>query len=230
MKKSYSWQILLVIFAIYLILLAFFPGLNIIFDYIRFSLLLALGFLWLGTEHKNAILFCLGLAFSALYIRDITPYWYFWHFNAAPLFLGCLILGVAIHSIYKKRNYDKQVHFGTSSAGASSTDTYLNVNVSLNDIATHSTAADLQGVSVQVLLGSARIDLTQATFTNPVTYITIKNSFSSCSIRLPKEVTAISSVKPLLGEVNIQPHLGDTDKQVYITGTNSLGSLTVVYD
>lgn len=37
MKKSYSWQVLLLLFAIYLILVGFFPGLNIIFDYFRLT-------------------------------------------------------------------------------------------------------------------------------------------------------------------------------------------------
>ncbi|MGT2712144.1 hypothetical protein [Streptococcus oriscaviae] len=229
LKKSYSWQIFLIIFAIYLILLAFFPGLDIIFNYFRLSLLFALAFLWLGAEHRNAILFFIGLAFSAFYVREITPHWYF-DFNGAPLFLGLLVLGIAIHSINRKRRYKKLVDFDTmtDSTVISNDSNYLTVEANFSDKYEYSTAPALQSVSIKSFCANCRIDLSGATFENEVTYVTLNNSLSSCYIRLPRGYKVVNTLKSNFGEVTLPP-TEEGRGQIYLTGNNFMGSLSIQY-
>ena len=229
MKKSYSWQILLVLFAVYLILLAFFPSLNIIFDYFKLTLLIALGFLWLGTEHRNAILFFTGLAFSAVYIDEVLPYGRL-TFNIAPLFLGLLVLGLAVHSINRKRQYQKMVDFQTNQATVISNDAeYLTVDATFTEQYEYSNATALKSIIVKALLGRATIDLTGAQFDKPLTYITIRQTASTTILRVPKSVAVINGLKSGLGEVYLPPHNKQSTHQLYLTGSNILSKVSVQY-
>ncbi|WP_049618464.1 MULTISPECIES: LiaF domain-containing protein [unclassified Streptococcus] len=229
MKKSYTWQLLWIIFAVYLILLAFIPELNLIFDYFRFTLLIALGLLWLGAENRNAILFFLGLGFSALYIREITPEWYL-PFNGGPLFFGLLVLGIAIHSLNKNKKQNHLMQFQTDGAKPMTNDSsYLTVVSHFKENYEFSNTNDLQAVTIKSFCGSSKIDLSQAKFTNNVTYITIENTCSSCQIRLPKHVGVLNALKSNLSDVAIPTQTQSTSKQVYLTGSNLLSQLSMIY-
>ena len=229
MKKSYSWQILLILLAVYLILLAFFPSLNIIFDYFKLTLLIALGFLWLGTEHRNPILFFTGLAFSAVYIDEVLPYGRI-AFNIAPLFLGLLVLGLAVHSINRKRHYQKMVEFQANHSTVISNDAeYLNVDANFTEQYEYSNATALKSISVKAFLGRATIDLTGAQFDKPLTYVTIKQTASTTILRVPKSVSVINGLKSGLGEVYLPPHNQQSTHQLYLTGSNILSKVSIQY-
>lgn len=229
MKKSYSWQIILIILAFYLILLAFFPNLSIIFDYFRLTLVIALAFLWLGTEHKNAILFSIGLAFTALYINELVPYGYR-TFNIAPLFLGILVLGLAVHSINKKRNYHRMIEASVSTATIISNDAeFLNLEANFTNRNEYSNSNSLKAVNSKAFLGTIIIDLTGAQFEKELTYITIKQTLSTTIIRLPKSVSVINGLKSGLGEVFIPPQNNNSNCQVYLTGTNTLSKVSIQF-
>ncbi|MBF0776235.1 MULTISPECIES: hypothetical protein [unclassified Streptococcus] len=161
MKKNYSWQVLLLLFAIYLILIAFVPELSIIFDYFRLTLLLALGFLWLGVERKNTLLFFVGLSFSALYMRDIIPYSYAL-FNVGPLFFGILVLGIALHSINKKRQQQSFSQFDSTKTTLHSSDSnYLSIEANFTDKYEYSVAPALQAISIKAFCANVQLDSTQ---------------------------------------------------------------------
>ncbi|HFI0150109.1 TPA: LiaF domain-containing protein [Streptococcus suis] len=229
MKKSYSWQIILVILALYLILLAFFPNLSVIFDYFRLTLVISLAFLWLGTEHKNAILFFIGLAFSALYINELVPYGYH-TFNIAPLFLGILVLGLAIHSINKKRSYHKMIETAASATTIISNDAeFLHLEANFTNRYEYSNSNALKAVNSKAFFGTVVIDLTEAQFEKELTYITIKQTLSTTTIRLPKSVAVTNGLKSGLGEVFL-PTQGTTNNyQVYLTGTNTLSKVSIQF-
>ncbi|MBF0787928.1 MULTISPECIES: LiaF domain-containing protein [unclassified Streptococcus] len=230
MKKPYSWQVLLILFAIYLILVAFFPGLNLIFNYFRLTLLLALAFLWLGVERKNTILFFIGLSFSSLYMREIIPYSYT-TFNVGPLFFGILVLGIAIHSINKKRNQDKLLQFETASTATihSSATNYLNIEANFTDKYEYSTAPALQAISIKTFFANVQVDLSEAQFEKDMTHLIMKNTVSNCRIRIPKNVTIVNNLKSGLGELYLPPTPQATTHQLYLTGTNTLGTITIQY-
>lgn len=237
MKKSYSWQFFLIVLAAYLILLAFIPQLGQVFDYIRLSLLIALGLLWAGTEYKNAILFCLGLAFSAFYIRDITSYWYV-NFNGAALFFGLLVLGIAIHSIQKKRSKDSfTVHVDyeeenkktdTGPIFSSDKDHFI-VNNKFSDRREQATSQQLRSVSISSFAAHTVIDLGQADFEKENTYLTIQSNFSSTIIYLPRHVEVISHLSPSLSETSFPLKPNQTTKKLYLTGQLAISSLTIQY-
>lgn len=229
MKKSYSWQILLLVLAFYLILLAFFPGLSILFDYLNFTLLIALGFLWLGTEQRNAILFCIGLAFSALYLDQILPYGQF-DVDMAPLFLGLLILGLAIHSILKKRSYQKLVDFQANQPTVISNNAeFLHLNASFSEQYEYSNATALKAVTVEALFGKAVIDLSGAQFDKEVIYVSIKQTASTTILRLPRRIQVVNGLKSSFGQVQLPIQTGQTSQQIYLTGTNTFSTVAIHY-
>lgn len=229
MKKSYSWQIILVMLAFYLILLAFFPNLSIIFDYFRLTLLISLAFLWLGTEYKNAFLFFIGLAFSALYINELVPYGHP-TFNVAPLFLGILVLGIAIHSINKKRSYHKMVETVASTTTVISNDAeFLHLEANFTNRYEYSTSAALKAINSKAFFGTVVIDLTGAQFEKDLTYITIKQTLSTTTIRLPKSVAVTNGLRSGLGEVFLPPQDKTNTYQVYLTGTNTLSKVSIQF-
>ncbi|MGT2951257.1 hypothetical protein BU202_09080 [Streptococcus cuniculi] len=230
MKKSYSWQVLLLLFAIYLILVAFFPGLNIIFDYFRLTLLLALAFLWLGVERKNTILFFVGLSFSALYMRDIIPYSYT-TFHVGPLFFGILVLGIAIHSINKKRNQHKFLQFDTASTTTihSSDANYLSIEANFTDKYEYSVAPALQTISIKAFCANVQLDISEAQFETEMTHLVMRNTLSNCRIQIPNHVKVVSNLKSGFGEIYLPPTPQETTHQLYLTGTNTAGTITIQY-
>lgn len=229
MKKSYSWQILLLVLAFYLILLAFFPALSILFDYLNFTLLIALGFLWLGAEQRNAILFCIGLAFSTLYLDQILPYGRF-DVNITPLFLGLLILGLAIHSILKKRNYQKLVDFQASQPTVISNDSeFLHLNASFSEQCEYSNATALKAITVKALFGKVVIDLSGAQFDKEVTYVSIKQTASTTILRLPRRIQVVNGLKSSFGQVQLPIQTGQAAQQIYLTGSNTFSTVSIHY-
>lgn len=229
MKKSYSWQLLLLILALYLILLAFFPSLSLLIDYLNFTLLIALGFLWLGTEHKNAILFCIGLAFSALYLNQVLPYNRI-DFNIAPLFFGLIVLGIAIHSILKKRNYQKLVDFQANQSTVISNDAdFLNLDASFSEQYEYSNASALKAVTIKAVFGKAVVDLSGAQFEKDITYVSIKQTASTTILRLPRRVQVVNGLKSSFGEVQVPTQTSQTSQQIYLTGSNTFSTLAIHY-
>lgn len=235
MKKTYSWQFFLILLAIYLILLAFIPQLGQVFDYIRLSLVIALGLLWAGTEHKNAILFCLGIAFSAFYIRDITPHWYL-NFNGAALFFGLLVLGIALHSIKKKRSKEPLVFHAEyaedekqAETFSSSDSNHLIIDNKFSDRKEQATSQQLRSISINSLIAHTVLDLGQANFEKPTTYLNLKSNFSSVLIYLPKDVEVISHLSPSLSETSFPSKPSQATKQLYLTGQLNISSLIIQY-
>lgn len=230
MKKTYSWQILLILFALYLILVAFFPELNIIFNYFRLTLLLALAFLWLGVERKQTILFFIGLSFSSLYMREIIPYSYT-SFNVGPLFFGLLVLGIAVHSINRKRKHHKLLQFETATTATIHTSdaNYLNIEANFTDKYEYSISPALQAISIKAFFANVQLDLSEAQFENEVTQLIIKNTLSNCRIRIPKNVKVVTTLKSGFGELYLPPSPHEATHQLYLTGSNTAGTITIQY-
>lgn len=230
MKKSYSWQILLILLALYLILIAFFPEFNIIFHYIRFTLFLALFCLWIGVERRNAILFFIGLGFSSLYLREVIPYWYT-TFNVVPLFFGLLVLGIAVHSILRKRNAQKIVQFTSSNTASviSNDANYIAIVANFTDKYEYSTAPALKTVSIKAFCSNVQLDLSGAQFEKVAIYFTLTNTLSNCHIRIPKHVKVVNSLKSGFGELYLPPVPDNTSHQLYLAGNNTAGTITIQY-
>lgn len=229
MKKTYSWQVLLLLFAIYLILIAFVPELSIIFDYFRLTLLLALGFLWLGVERKNTLLFFVGLSFSALYMRDIIPYSYAL-FNVGPLFFGILVLGIALHSINKKRQQQSFSQFDSTKTTLHSSDSnYLSIEANFTDKYEYSVAPALQAISIKAFFANVQLDIHTASFGKDITQLSIKNTLSNCRIQIPKNVKVVNTLKSGFGELYLPPTPQETTHQLYLTGSNIAGTITIQY-
>lgn len=229
MKKTYSWQVLLLLFAIYLILIAFVPELSIIFDYFRLTLLLALGFLWLGVERKNTLLFFVGLSFSALYMRDIIPYSYAL-FNVGPLFFGILVLGIALHSINKKRQLQSFSQFDSTKTTLHSSDSnYLSIEANFTDKYEYSVAPALQAISIKAFCANVQLDIRTASFEKDITQLSVKNTLSNCRIQIPKNVKVVNALKSGFGELYLPPTPQETTHQLYLTGSNIAGTITIQY-
>lgn len=229
MKKTYSWQVLLLLFAIYLILIAFVPELSIIFDYFRLTLLLALGFLWLGVERKNTLLFFVGLSFSALYMRDIIPYSYAL-FNVGPLFFGILVLGIALHSINKKRQQQSFLQFDSTKTTLHSSDSnYLSIEANFTDKYEYSVAPALQAISIKAFCANVQLDIRTASFEKDITQLSVKNTLSNCRIQIPKNVKVVNALKSGFGELYLPPTPQETTHQLYLTGSNIAGTITIQY-
>lgn len=229
MKKNYSWQVLLLLFAIYLILIAFVPELSIIFDYFRLTLLLALGFLWLGVERKNTLLFFVGLSFSALYMRDIIPYSYAL-FNVGPLFFGILVLGIALHSINKKRQQQSFSQFDSTKTNLHSSDSnYLSIEANFTDKYEYSVAPALQAISIKAFFANVQLDIRTASFEKDITQLSVKNTLSNCRIQIPKNVKVVNALKSGFGELYLPPTPQETTHQLYLTGSNIAGTITIQY-
>ncbi|MGT2715190.1 hypothetical protein [Streptococcus respiraculi] len=230
MKKSYPWQILLILLALYLILIAFFPELNFIFHYIRFTLFLALFCLWIGGERRNAILFFIGLGFSSLYLRDVIPYSYT-TFNVIPLFFGLLILGIAVHSILRKRNTQKIVQFTASNTSSvvSNDANYIAITANFTDKYEYSTAPALKTGSIKAFCSNVQLDLSGAKFEKETIYFTLTNTLSNCHIRIPRHVKVVNTLKSGFGEIYLPPVPDNTSHQIYLVGNNTAGSITIQY-
>lgn len=192
---------------------------------------MALVFLWLGVERKNTILFFVGLSFSALYMRDIIPYSYT-TFHVGPLFFGILVLGIAIHSINKKRNQHKFLQFDTASNTSSviSNDAnYIAITANFADKYEYSTAPALKTGSIKAFCSNVQLDLSGAQFENEVIYFTLTNTLSNCHIRIPRHVKVVNTLKSGFGEIYLPPTPQETTHQLYLTGTNTAGTITIQY-
>ncbi|WP_142758316.1 hypothetical protein [Streptococcus acidominimus] len=200
-----------------------FPRAQYHLDYFPLTLLLALGFLWLGVERKNTILFFIWLSFSSLYMREIIPYAYT-PFNVGPLFWGILVLGVAVHSINKKRQQHKFLQFeATSTTTLHSTDSnYLNIEANFTDKYAYSIAPALQAISMKAFCANVQLDISQAQFEKDLTHLVVKNTLSNCRIRISKDVKIVNTLKSGLGELYLPPTSHqEATHQLYLTGTNT---------